>query len=332
MIVDNAHYVRGTRQHSDPLTLEQAASCPRSGSSFVWLELYEPDAELMAHVRRCFNLHELAVEDAAAAHQRPKVEPYDDFYFLVFRTAHYSAASRQVQTGEVDLFLGAGFLIAVRHGHAPDLGGARRRVEKRPDLLKSGPAAVVWAILDAVVDEYKPVVEGLESDIEDVEGTIFGQREDATERIYFLKQEVDEMYRAVHPLLVPLEQMERGGFPQVDPKLLRYFRDISDHARRVHEDVLAQRERLRSALEANVSLINVRQNEIAARQNDVARQLTIVATVFLPLTFITGFFGQNFAWLVRHIDTLADFIVLAGGGMVVPCLLLLAWFKRKHYI
>jgi magnesium transporter len=331
MIVECAHYVRGLRQMT-PLTVAEAQECPRSGGSFVWLELHEPDERLMAEIRDGFNLHELAVEDASRAHQRPKVEGYEGFYFLVFKTARYHTGERRLEMGELDLFLGSGFVIAVRHGAAAELGPVRERLEQRGELLKSGPATVVWAILDALVDDYRPVVEALESDIEDVERMIFVDREDATERIYFLKQEVGELYRAVHPLLEPLAKVQHGGFEQMDPRLRGYFRDVADHLLRVQEEVVAQREQLASALEANVSLMNVRQNEIAGQQNAISKQLTIVATVFLPLTFITGFFGQNFAWLVTHVNSFTDFLTLGIGAMVIPCVALYAWFKRSHYI
>src|SRR3954447_97848 len=317
MIVDCTHYVRGTRQPHEALTLEEAAAFERRGGSFVWLELHEPTGELMDEVSRHFGLHELAVEDAARAHQRPKVEGYDDFHFLVFRTARFDEETDRVDFGEVDLFLGRGFVIAVRHGVAGELEPVRRRLERSAQLLKSGPAAVVWGILDAIVDDYQPVIEGLERDIEDVERTIFARGLDATERIHFLRQEVQDVYRALHPLLAPLEAMERGAFKEMDPGLLRYFRDVSDHLRRLHEEIVAQRDQLTSALDANVALVSVRQNEIAARQNETTKQLTMVATVFLPLTFVTGFFGQNFGWLVDHIDSFADFLVLGIGLMAL---------------
>jgi magnesium transporter len=332
MIVDCAHYVRGTRQHSGPLGLDEAAARPRSGGSFVWIELHEPGPELMRAVRERFDLHELAVEDAGRAHQRPKVEAYDDFHFLVFKTLEYDAATRRVEVGELDLFLGTGYVIAVRHGPAENLARVRERLETRAHLLKSGPAAVVWGILDAVVDGYRPVVEGLERDIDDVEEAIFAHREDATERIYFLKQEVTDLQRAVRPLIEPLDTLMRGGFGQMDPKLQRYFRDILDHVRRVAEDVAVQRDQLATALDANVSLISVRQNEIVAQQSDVAKQLTVVATVFLPLTFITGFFGQNFGWLTDHVGSLWDFLVFGIGGLVIGGLLLVGYFKRRHFV
>jgi magnesium transporter len=332
MTVDCAYYARGVRQPDGPMSLEEAAARPRGGNNYVWIELHEPSQEVMAEVSRHFDLHELAVEDAARAHQRPKVEAYDDFYFIVYRAAQYDDSSHEVNLGELDIFLGTGYVIAVRHGQAGDPERAREHLDQYPQLRKSGPAAVVWAILDTVVDAYGPVVDGLEGDIEDLEQAIFAGREDLVEQIYQLKQEINELYRAVHPLLAPLEAMERGVFAPMDPGLLRYFRDINDHVRRIHEEVLAQRDQLTGALEAHLSLINVRQSEIAARQSNIVKQLTIVASVFLPLTFVTGFFGQNFVWLVRHVDSLAAFIGAGIGSLVVSCVALLLWFRRGGYI
>ena len=330
-MVDVAYFSRGARLPGR-MTLEQAASYPRRGNNFVWIELHEPEADVMGEVSQRFGLHELAIEDASVgAHQRPKVDPYDDFYFIVYRSARYDAPTNRVVFSELDLFLGAGFVIAVRHGEPADPERARRHLEQYPHLMKSGPAAAVWAILDTVVDDYVPVLEGLEEDIENLERTMFSGEENLTEQIYVLKEEINDVYRAVHPLLGPLDVLERGGFEPLDPALLRYFRDVTDHVRRVQEEIYAQRDQLTSVLEAHLSLINLRQNEISAQQNQVVRQLTLVATVFLPLTFITGFYGQNFGWLVRHIGSFEAFAVLGLGGLLVPLIGLLAWFKRGAY-
>ena len=330
-MVQCAYYERGVRV-DDPPTLADAAELPRRGGTYVWIELQDPDAAEMEAVARLFGLHELAVEDAAVAHQRPKVEAYDDFYFLVFKTTRYDRETREASFGELHVFLGAGYVIVVRHGEAGEADRVRHRLERtHPELLKGGPAAIVWGILDAVVDDYRPVVAELDRDIEEIEEGIFEHGSDLSERIYILKREINEVYRAIHPLVEPLEAIERGAFAGMDPGLHRYFRDVLDHIRRAQEEVLAQRDQLASALDANLSLITLRQNEIAAQQNQVVKQLTLVATVFLPLTFVTGFFGQNFGWLERHIDSLAMFLVLGIGGLVIPAVILLAWFKRGGY-
>jgi magnesium transporter len=319
------------RQPPERVSVATAASLPRRGSDYVWIELRDPEPDLMDEVSRHFGLHELAVEDASHAHQRPKVESYDDFYFIVYRTASCTGGG-PIRFGELHLFLGSGYVIAVRHGEAGDPESARQRLEQRPALLKSGPAAVVWGILDAVVDDYMPVVEALEREIEDVERAIFARRENLTERIFDLKSEINQVYRAAHPLLGPLDALERGEYDELDPGLRRYFRDIRDHVRRVQEEVLAQRDQLVTALEANLALLTVHQSEISAQQNRIVKQLTIVATVFLPLTFVTGFFGQNFGWLVRHIDSGAMFALLGIGGLLVPCLALYVWFRRGRLV
>lgn len=331
MIVDCAYYEDGVRRR-DKLSLEEAAACPRHGGNYVWIELDDPTPELMTEVSRHFGLHELAVEDAAQAHQRPKVEAYDDFYFIVYRTARYDRENRSVIFGELDLFLGVGFVIAVRHDEAGDFERARRHLEEYPHLARTGPAAAVWAMLDTVVDDYQPVVDGLEGDIEDTERAIFSRLDDLTERIYELKQEITDFYRAVHPLLPPLDALERGLFAPIDRGLLRYFRDLHDHVRRIDEELLSQRDQLTAALEAHLSLINLRQNEITAQQNDIVKRLTIVASIFLPLTFITGFFGQNFLWMVNEISSPTAFFAAGIGSLVVSCALLLVWFKRNRYV
>ena len=331
MNVDCAHYSRGMRQPGDRMTIDEAAACQRGGNNYVWIELREPGSAELGEVGRAFGLHELALEDTLVAHQRPKVEAYDDFFFIVYRTAEYDESTKRVEFGELDLFLGVGFVIAVRHGRAGTPERARRHLEAYPHLVKSGPAAAVWAILDTVVDDYRPVVEDLERDVDAIERAIFAGREDLTEQIYELKGEIGEIYRAVHPLLAPLDAVERGAFG-VDPGLLRYFRDIADHVRTLQEEVLAERDELARILDAHLSLVRLRQNEIATEQNAAVSRLTLVATVFLPLTFVTGFFGQNFAWMEGHMDTLESFLVLGIGGLLLPLALILVLLKRSGYV
>ncbi|MGH2951585.1 MAG: magnesium/cobalt transporter CorA [Solirubrobacterales bacterium] len=288
MIVDCAHYRDGRRQHEGKLPLDVAASCAAGDGDFVWLGLYEPTEEELADVGARFGLHELALEDAYRAHQRPKLEDYDDSYFVVLRPARYVDDREEVEFGEINLFLSRTYVIAVRHGEASGLGVARRRLEGNPELLEFGAAAAVWAILDQVVDDYQPVVDGIENDIEEVEGEIFAERSDSTQRIYFLKREVIEFHRAVFPLLPPLQALERGAFPEMDEQLRRYFRDVADHARRVDEQVNGQRELLTSILEANLALLSVKQNE-------VVRTISAWAAIIAVPTFLASIWGMNFA-------------------------------------
>ena len=205
MIVDCAHYRNGRRQQDRPMEIEQAAEMARreDEDGFIWIGLFEPSEDELGEVQRQFGLSELAVEDALSFHLRPKIEQYDDgeVLFAVLRTAAYVDEREEVQFGEVSVFLSARFVITVRQGVASELGEARRRLEARPDLLELGSSAVLWAILDRIVDDYAPVVQGLEQDVDEVEDTVFSGSPAATERIYRLRSVATDFYRAVHPLL-----------------------------------------------------------------------------------------------------------------------------------
>jgi magnesium transporter len=325
MIVDCAHYQDGRRRDEGPVPLpEAAARCGQGG--FVWLGLFEPGEEELAQVRDTFGLHELAVEDAQTFHMRPKIEMYDqDVRLIILRTARYDDAAEEVDFGEISVFLAPSFVITVRQGAASDLRGARQRFEQRPELLAAGSSAALWAILDVVVDGYAPVVAGLERDIDQIEATVFSGAVAPTERIYSLRREATDFYRAVHPLLGVTAAVERAA----DKKLRPYLRDVRDHLLLVDEEVAAQRDLLGTVLEANMAVISVEQNKISVRQNTTIEQLTILATVFLPLTFVTGFFGQNFGWLVGHINTDIDFVAFGIGGLVVPLVLLFWWLRIR---
>ncbi|MEE6168400.1 MULTISPECIES: magnesium and cobalt transport protein CorA [unclassified Mycolicibacterium] len=324
MIVDCAHYLDGSRQSDRTISLDEAAQqCHQGG--FVWLGLFEPSSEELDEVRDSFGLHELAVDDAKTFHLRPKVEEYESgVQLVILRTARYNHEQDEVDFGEISIFVGPGFVITVRQGVASELHGARTRLEQHPKLLALGPNSVLWAILDQVIKGYGPVVAGLESDIELVEGTVFSGAVAPTEKIYDLRREVTNFYRAVHPLLAVLTRVERNV---EEAELAPYLRDVHDHVHLISEEVAAQKELLATVLQANMAVISVEQTEVSVRQNSTIEQLTILATVFLPLTFITGFFGQNFAWLTEHMSGFTSFIVFGVGGLVVPLILLWAWMR-----
>jgi len=331
VIADCAHYVDGQRGWDEPLDLDAAAEIYRRDEpGFVWIALVEPDLAEMARVQNLFGLHDLAVEDAQAPHLRPKVEQYESgrVLFGVIRTARYVDDTEEVDFGEVAIFISHGFLITVRHGVA-DLASARQKVESRPELLKAGPVAALWAILDKIVDDYTPVVAGLENDVEQVESTVFRGTTAATERIYKLRQEATDFYRAVHPLLSPLDAVEQGAYPQVPAQLMPFFRDVNDHLKMIDEDVIGLRDTLTSVLQANIAVIALEQNNISVAQNETAKLLTVIATIFLPLSFVTGFFGMNFEWMTSHITAWWQFVLFGFGSLAVSCAVLLVWFRRS---
>ena len=270
MIVDCAHYRDGRRQHEGPMGLDRAAEMCLGDDGFVWLGLFEPDQVELGEVQERFGLHDLAIEDAQSFHLRPKIEQYESggVVFAVFRTARYVEDREEVEFGEVSVFISRRFVITVRQGIASDLHGARLRLEDRPELLKEGTMAVLWAILDTIVDDYVPVIEGLESDVEEVEATVFTGAAAPTERIYLLRREATDFYRAVHPLLGPLDALERGGYLEVSADLSQFFRDVNDHLKLVNEEVAALRDVLATVLQANMAVISNQQNEISVRQNE----------------------------------------------------------------
>ncbi len=327
MIIDCAHYQDGRRQEEGAVPLEEAAArCGQGG--FVWLGLFEPAPAELAEVQHAFGLHELAVEDVQTFHLRPKIESYGGGVRLVIlRTARYDDEAEEVEFGEISVFLAPTFVITVRQGVASELREARQRLEQRPELLSAGSSSALWAILDQVVDGYAPVVAELERDIDQIEATVFSGAVAPTERIYSLRREATDFYRAVHPLLAVVAAIERTSAAE---ELQPYLRDVQDHLLLVNEEVAAQRDLLGTVLEANMAVISVEQTKVSVQQNATIEQLTILATIFLPLTFVTGFFGQNFRWLVGHIDSPAAFLIYGIGGLVLPLTLLFMWLRLRR--
>jgi magnesium transporter len=329
MIIDCAHYQDGRRRDDDAVSLEEAAARTKEGG-FVWLGLFEPGDEELAQVRDTFGLHELAIEDAQNLHVRPKIETYDqDIQLVILRTAYYDDAAEEVEFGQISVFLSPTFVIAVRRGVASELHEARQQLEQRPKLLAAGSLSALWAILHQVAESYTPVVAGLEHDIDQIEATVFSGSVAPTERIYSLRGEATGFYRAVHPLLAVVNTVRRmADTPQLKP-LKPYLRDVHDHLLVVDEEVAAQRDLLGTVLQANMAVLSVEQTRIGLRQNSTIEQLTILATIFLPLTFVTGFFGQNFEWLVSHISSFAAFAIYGIGGLLVPLTLLFLWLRLR---
>ncbi|HEV8687665.1 MAG TPA: magnesium/cobalt transporter CorA [Gaiellaceae bacterium] len=287
VIVDCAVY-EGGRRRAGELALADACEASRKRDAFVWLGLYEPSEEEFDAVRREFELHELAVEDAVMAHQRPKLEVYDDTLLVVLKPARYLDAERMVEFGEILIFIGDGFIITVRHGEAA-LHEVRLRVEERPDLLECGPGAALYAIVDRIVDDYEPVISALDHEVDGVEREVFSHAPtNPAEAIYKLKREVLELHAAVAPLAEPLDRLARGRHELIHEDIRTYFRDVHDHLLRVIGQVESYRDLLTSVLAANLSQVTVRQNE------DMRRISAWAAIIAVP-TLIAGIYGMNFS-------------------------------------
>src|SRR5215203_185021 len=260
MIVDVAIYVNGRRNASCPL--EGVYDACREGGGFAWVGLHEPTEGEFVSVTGEFDLHRLAVEDAIKAHQRPKVERYGDSIFVVLRSARYLESSRTLEFGEIHAFVGPDYVVTVRHGEASSLRGVRQKVEDTPELLRRGPAAVLYVIMDHVVDDYASVIDSLENDIDEIETEVFGGNPGVSRRIYELSREVIEFQRATKPLSGMLGALI-AGFDKygIDPELQRYLRDVQDHVLQVVERVDGFRELLSSILSVNLTLVSLAQNE-----------------------------------------------------------------------
>jgi magnesium transporter len=286
MIVDCAHYLVGFRQ-VEPTSLGDAGRLAREGSGFVWLALTDPGPDELDDVRTTFHLPKLAVEDAQADHQRPKLADYGESAFLVAKTTRYDQAQPEIEIGELDMFLGAGYAIAISRSSAGPLAGARERLDNRPEVATLGPMAAAWALLDAVIDENERVVDRLGDLLAQTEQAVFQRDRDQSEPIYLQHRNTERLDRAVHPMLAIFDTLERGE-PVESPEGLRpHLRDVGNHARRLSEEVMQLGNALDGLLNANLARITVRQNVII-------QQVSSWAAIAAVPTIITGIYGMNF--------------------------------------
>lgn len=336
-VVDNAIYRDGVRVAS-PASLEETFETLDAHGGFAWIGLYRPsDAELDA-VAAEFALHELAVEDARKGHQRAKLERYGDTLFAVLRPARYLDASEQVEFGEVHLFVGRDFAVSIRRAESPDLGRVRRRLEGQPDLLRKGSEAVLYAVLDEVVDEYAPVVSGLENDIDEIEEQLFSGDPEVTRRIYDLASEVMEFQRATRPIVDMVAALERGFDKYgVDEELQSYVRDVKDHAIRIVERGEGFRQLLQNALTVHATLVAQRQNEEMKRlsetslaQSEQTKKISSWAAIIFAPTLIASIYGMNFTF-IPELDWPVGYplAVAAMGGFALALYVI---FKSKKWL
>jgi len=337
-VVAAAIYRDGRRVDSPSTVADAARRLRDQRGTMAWIGLYRPAETQLLAVAEEFGLHELAVEDAIVAHQRPKLERYGDTLFVVLRAARYLDEVEEVEFGEIHLFVGANFVLTVRHSQAPDLAAVRRRMESDPDLLRLGPEAVLYAILDGVVDGYAPVVAGLQNDIDEIETEVFRGDPKVSRRIYELSREVIEFQRATSPLLAMLTGL-MAGFEkyETDEELQRYLRDVADHATTVAERVDGFRQMLADILTVNATLVSQAQNEeiknlteASYDQNEEIKKVSAWAAILFAPTLIGTVYGMNFAhmpelrWVFGYPFALAL--------MLVVSLTLYVIFKRRGWL
>ncbi|MEV4948435.1 magnesium and cobalt transport protein CorA [Streptomyces sp. NPDC053755] len=327
VIVDSALYKCGARADG-PADLSDALEEARaSGDAFLWVGLHEPTAHEFDHVTAEFTLHPLAVEDALKAHQRPKLEVYDDSLFVVLKPVLYEPESDRVSTGELMVFIGDSFVVTVRHGEGAPLAAVRRRLEAEPDVLRQGPTAVLYAISDAVVDHYIEVAGELQVDLEELEADVFaptgGTGANTAERIYTAKRQVLEFRRAGGPLAGPMERLAAGTVPFVSEDAKPFFRDVSDHLIRANDQVEALDRLLSDVLSAHLAQMGV-------RQNDDMRKISAWAAMAAVPTMVAGIYGMNFDHMpeLRWAGSYPLVILLMAGAVFG----LHRQFKRRGWL
>jgi magnesium transporter len=312
-------------QRLGDVAIEDISEIVKQPDRFVWIGLHEPSAALLRTVQQEFGLHDLAIEDAHRAHQRPKLERYGDSLFVVVHTVQIEAETRQLEFGETHIFVGPQYVLAIRHGPSSPYTQVRARCEANPAMLGKGPGFVLYALMDFVVDQYFPAVDLFEERLEGLEDAIFDDAvsRDTTRRIYELKRELLQLKRAVSPLADVTNRLMRFDVALIPEATYPYFRDVYDHVIRINEMVDMLRELLTSALEANLSLVAVRQNESMKR-------LAGWAAIIAVPTMIAGIYGMNFRFM-PELDWRWGYPIVMTG-MVGACLLLYARFKRAGWL
>jgi magnesium transporter len=322
-VVNSVAYAGGRRVGE--VAIADISEVLKLSDRFVWIGLHEPDVALLAAVQGEFGLHDLAIEDAARAHQRPKLERYGESLFVVLRTAHLDRESGGVDFGETHLFVGPAYVVSVRHGPSLPYVEVRSRCEASPSLLARGPGFVLYSLMDFVVDQYFPVLDAFEDKLEALEDEIFGKSfdRDTTERIYQLKRDLLEVKRAIAPLVDMCNRLVRTDMTLIPEDMRPYFRDVYDHVIRINEMIDTLRELLTTALEANLSLISV-------SQNDAMKRLAGWAAIFAVPTMIAGVYGMNFKFMPELEWQLGYPLVM--GFMLGACGFLYYKFKRSGWL
>ncbi|MFJ1866025.1 magnesium and cobalt transport protein CorA [Streptomyces sp. NPDC088097] len=337
-VIDSAVYRDGRRVASPATLADTFRQLREQRGGMAWIGLHRPTQAELHSLAAEFNLHPLSIEDALEAHQRPKLERYGDTLFVVLRAARYLDAPEEVDFGELHVFVGPDFLITVRHGAAPDLSAVRRRMEETPDLLSLGPEAALYAILDAVVDGYAPVVAGVQNDMDEIETEVFRGDPEVSRRIYELSREMVEFQRATRPLVGMLHAL-MAGFAKygTDEELQRYLRDVADHVTHTSERVDGFRQALTDILTVNATLVSQQQNaemralaEAGFEQNEEIKKISSWAAILFAPTLVGTIYGMNF-------ETMPELRWAAGYPfaillMAIVCVSLYVIFKKRDWL
>jgi magnesium transporter len=308
-----------------PDNLDDISDVLKQPGKLVWLDVASPTAVDYALLKNEFNLHPLALEDAATPHERPKIEAFDGYYFLIVHGATVSPSG--IKGSEIAIFAAANYIITIRRDASFSLDEIEKRWLAKPADARKSSSGLLYVILDTIVDRFFDVADAVDDEIQELEAALFRGATVVTvipRKIFSLKRDLQYFRRAVAPLRDVLNAILREDIPLFARTDLAYFRDVYDHAIRVIDQIDAARDLVNGALDLNLSLV-------ANRQNEVVKQLTIIATVFMPLTFITGFFGQNFAFMVAHIQTPASFYIFGFGTEILAIVLLVIFFKVRRW-
>lgn len=330
-LIDNAVYVDG-RRIQNPASLEQTFEYMRAHHGMAWIGLFRPTTEEIQKVAAEFSLHPLAVEDALSGHQRAKLERYGDNLFAVLRPALYDDEAESVEFGELHVFVGPDFVVTVRHAEVPHLARVRRRMEAHPEMLARGPAAVLHAIMDEVVDEYGPAAAGLMNDVDEIEDQLFSDAGSAlSRRIYDLSRELILFQRATEPIRGMIEPLlAETEPPPVDVEVQRGLRDVLDHSLQITDKLASLRAILENALTVNATLVTQRQTETSLQQNEQVKKISGWAAILFGPTLVGTVYGMNFDYMPELHWTLGYPVALAL--MAATSVTLWVVFRRRHWL
>jgi len=323
MIAYTAHYLEGKPAATD-LEPNRAAELARRGDGFVWLALRDPNEQELKEVADAFGLSVMGIDRAGGKQSRPRLEGYKGRAVLTMRSATYDEGARRIDFGFIKILVGSAYVISIGRGGPSDLAGARERLEElHPDLISTGPGAVIWAILDQLLDAYEPVASGIDDGIEELEHEVFASARGATQATYSLTRQAIEFHRATTMLLNPLDSVVEGEVVELPEKLERFLRDAMNHLRHIDSQVAAQREILAGILDANLALISVNQNE-------VVQKISAWAAIIAIPTFFASIWGMNFTHMPELHETWGYPFALAL--MLVAVMLLYGFFKRIRWL